>query len=80
MKYADLGSPLQTIHAHCLDCAGTAHEIELCPGEGTCTLWPYRFGKDPRREKRVYTDEQKAKLREQLARGKTPVDSEKKSS
>jgi len=68
-----LGSPLQTIRAHCLDCSQTAHEVELCPGEGTCLLWPYRFGHDPRREKRVLTDEQRQITRERFTRGKTPV-------
>jgi len=71
MKYKNLCSPLQTIRAHCLSCSDTAHEVELCPCEKQCKLWPYRFGTDPRREKRVLSDEQRAKLREQLTRGKT---------
>ena len=73
MAYENLGSPLQTIRAHCLSCSDTANEVSLCPCEKTCKLWPYRLGTDPRREKRTLTDEQRATLRERFSRGKTPA-------
>lgn len=39
--------PLKAIRAKCLDCCcGSAHEVRLCPCED-CSLYPYRFGKNP---------------------------------
>jgi Zn-dependent M16 (insulinase) family peptidase len=35
-----------------------------------CPLWPFRFGKNPYRVKRQLTDEQKERLRKQLAKGR----------
>lgn len=58
-------SALKTIREHCLDCGGTAHEVELCPVT-QCKLYPYRFGKAVNREKRVLTDEQREKLRQRM--------------
>ena len=52
-----------------MDCVGTAHEIRLCVGS-TCALWPFRLGDDPWREKREMTEEQRARLAAQLARGR----------
>lgn len=74
MANENLKSPLQTIRAHCLDCSGTSYEVEKCPCDKTCKLWPYRFGKDPRREKHILTDEQREKLRERLGKKRKPVD------
>ena len=38
-------SPRKAMRAKCLDCcAGSAHEVKLCPITD-CTLWPYRMGK-----------------------------------
>ena len=71
----EIKSPLRTIREHCIDCSGTAHEVELCPVT-KCKLWPYRFGHDPRREKRVLTDEQRETMRERFARKNTPIDSD----
>lgn len=72
-KTDELGSPLKTIRAHCLDCSGTAHEVELCPCV-SCKLYAYRFGHDPRREKRTLTDEQRQIMRERFARKNSPLD------
>ena len=42
-------TPMKAIRAKCLDCCcGSAHEVNLCPCE-ECTLYPYRFGKNPSR-------------------------------
>lgn len=39
---------LKVIRAHCLDCCcDQPIEVERC-GCPTCSLYPYRFGKDPR--------------------------------
>lgn len=65
-------SPLQIIRLHCLDCAnGSSLEVEKCPCEA-CKLWPYRFGRNPYRAKRVLSEEQREKLRIRLARNSSP--------
>jgi len=62
---SELDSPLKTIRKHCLECNGTANEVKLCTVT-RCLLYPYRFGTDPRRKKREYTEEQKDALRERM--------------
>jgi len=51
-------TPIKAIRAKCLDCCcGQFKEVELCPCV-SCSLYPYRFGKNPNIK---LTDEQKAK-------------------
>lgn len=51
-------TPMKAIRAECLDCCcGQYKEVELCPCSD-CSLYPYRFGKNPNIR---LTDEQKAK-------------------
>lgn len=41
-------TPIKAIRARCLDCCcGSAKEVELCPIPD-CSLYPYRFGKNPK--------------------------------
>ena len=59
-------TPLKAIRAKCLDCCcGNAAEVERCPC-GDCSLFPFRFGKNPYNKKREYTEEYKAVLRERM--------------
>jgi hypothetical protein len=59
-------NPVKAIRAYCLDCAGDSpNEVKLCPCTD-CALYPFRFGKNPYRKKRVLTEEQKARLVETL--------------
>jgi hypothetical protein len=45
-----LYTPLKAIRRKCLDCCcGSSKEVKLCCME-TCSLYPYRFGKSPRRK------------------------------
>jgi hypothetical protein len=69
---SDLKSPLRTIRLHCISCNGTANEVGLCPVV-KCLLYPYRFGKDPRRVKRELTDEQRKSIRERFAKKHSPL-------
>lgn len=40
-------TPLKAIRARCLDCCGyQIKEVRLCPCKD-CSLWPFRFGKNP---------------------------------
>lgn len=45
--------PLKAIRAKCIDCCGgSAREVRFCEIE-TCPLFPYRFGKKPRRAEKM---------------------------
>lgn len=40
-------TPLKAIRLNCLDCMnGSSNEVQLCTLE-KCSLWPFRFGKNP---------------------------------
>lgn len=40
-------TPLRAIRLKCIDCmCGSMNEVALCPSED-CTLYPFRFGKNP---------------------------------
>ena len=58
-------SPIKAIRARCLDCcAGSAHEVKLCPVTD-CSLYAFRFGKNPY-IKRTMTEEQRKASAERL--------------
>ena len=43
-------TPLKAIRAKCLDCSGgQPSEVRECP-DTECSLYPYRFGKNPNRK------------------------------
>lgn len=45
-------SPVKAIRQKCLECGeGSANEVKLCTVE-RCPLYPFRFGKNPYRQKR----------------------------
>ena len=48
MPVAKRKTPLGAIRAFCLDCVSTAHEVSLCVC-ANCSLYPFRFGKNPAR-------------------------------
>ena len=59
-------TPLKAIKKKCLDCMGwQPQEVRSCPFDD-CSLYPFRFGKNPFTKKREYTDAQRAKMRETL--------------
>lgn len=63
-------SPVKAIRAKCIDCsAGSVEEVRECNVKD-CPLYPFCMGKNPYRTPRKLTDEQKARLAEQLARGR----------
>ena len=56
----------KAIRAYCLDCCGgSANEVKLCPAK-ECPLWDFRFGKNPNKQKRELTEEQRQVLTERL--------------
>ena len=73
-------SALRAIRAKCLWCSGDSRqEIKLCPIKD-CPLYGYRFGKNPNKKGRVWTEEQKEALRQRLkeARERKKSSNEKK--
>lgn len=63
-------TPMKAIRLKCLECCcGSAKEVKLCVCE-SCALFPFRTGKNPYRQKREYTDEQRAQMAERLARAR----------
>lgn len=63
-------SPLKAIRAKCLDCCfGKANEVKLCEAVN-CPLHPFRFGKNPYRQKREISQERKEKLLEGLRKAR----------
>ena len=56
-------NPVKAIRKKCLECSvGSNEEVAKCPVED-CYLWPFRFGKNPYRTRRVMTEEQKEAAR-----------------
>ena len=45
-------TPMKAIRARCIDCAGSAREVTLCPVTG-CPLYAFRSGHRPK-EKPMY--------------------------
>ena len=62
MEETKVRNPVKAIRAKCLDCCcGQTKEVTLCSNVN-CALYPFRFGKNPYRSKREYTDEQRLEL------------------
>lgn len=62
-------TPGKAIREKCLDCCGSANEVKACPVT-ECALYPFRFGKNPYRTKREYSEEQKQAMRERLQKAR----------
>lgn len=59
-------NPAKAIRAFCVECSnGSSHEVKNCPRD-VCPLYPFRFGKNPYRQRREMTEEQKQVLRDRL--------------
>lgn len=68
-------NPVKAIRKHCIECSGwNSNEVAACP-RTVCYLWPFRFGKNPYRTKREYTEEQRKELSDRFkaAREKAKV-------
>lgn len=70
-------NPVKAIRKHCIECSGwNPNEVAECP-RTICYLWPFRFGKNPYRTKREYTEEQKEELRKRLALARQKQENDK---
>lgn len=59
-------NPVKAIREKCLDCCcGSTVEIKECTVE-TCPIYPFRFGKNPFRQKRELSEEQKKVIGDRL--------------
>lgn len=70
-------NPVKAIREKCLDCScGSTTEVKECVVE-QCPLFPYRLGKNPFRQKREMTDEERKALGDRLREArKSNADSE----
>ena len=58
-------TPLRAIRENCLDCMnGSSNEVQLCPMKNKCSLWPFRFGKNPN----VHLSDEERERRSRMAR------------
>lgn len=59
-------NPVKAIRAYCLECSGgQPSEVKYCPVE-KCPLYPFRLGKNPFRQRREMTDDERKALGERL--------------
>lgn len=59
-------NPVKAIREKCIDCCcGSTLEVKECTVE-QCPLFPYRLGKNPFRQKREMTDEERKALGDRL--------------
>jgi len=77
MEETTITNPVKAIRAKCLDCCnGSQNEVKLCPAKD-CPIYHFRLGRNPYRQKREMSEEQKAAAKERLqkARDKKRTDS-----
>lgn len=59
-------NPVKAIRAFCMGCSGdSTAEVKNCPVE-KCPLYPFRMGKNPYRQRREMSEEQKQVLADRL--------------
>jgi len=59
-------NPVKAIREYCVECSGgSTAEVKCCPVE-KCPLYPFRFGKNPYRQRREMTEEAKQVLADRL--------------
>lgn len=59
-------NPVKAIREKCLDCCcGSTAEVRDCP-VAKCPLHPFRFGKNPYRQRKEMTEEEKRVLADRL--------------
>lgn len=66
MEFEYKTNPVKAIRAYCLECSnGQLSEVKYCSVE-KCPLYPFRLGKNPFRQKREMTEEQKKAVGDRL--------------
>lgn len=63
-------NPVRAIRAFCVQCMGSPYETNNCPSspgsQFPCPLYPFRQGKNPYREKKDLSEEERALLADRL--------------
>lgn len=63
---SEITNPVKAIRAKCLDCScGSTAEVAACTVT-QCALFPFRFGKNPYRQRREMSEEEKQVLSHRL--------------
>lgn len=64
-------TPLEAIKHFCYECQGGESYaiVKDCTG-WNCDLYPYRFGKNPYRKKKEYTEEELEVMRERMSKAR----------
>lgn len=59
-------NPVKAVREFCVECSGgSTAEVKSCPVY-KCPLYPFRFGKNPYRQRREMTEEEKRVLADRL--------------
>ena len=67
---AEITNPVKVIRAYCLECSnGQPSEVKHCPVV-RCPLFPFRFGKNPFRQKKEMTEEQRKAVGDRLRKAR----------
>lgn len=75
MEEKAITSPIKAIRTKCLDCCyGQYNEVKLCTIHN-CSLYPFRFGKNPYRKE--MSEERKAEVSERMRKLQTKKKEEK---
>ena len=74
-KMAEITNPVKAIRAYCLECScGSTAEVKECPVY-RCPLYPYRFGKNPYRQRREMSEQEKQVLADRLREARKNIGS-----
>ncbi len=68
-------NPVKAIRAYCMECSnGQTSEVKECPVV-KCPLYPFRFGKNPYRQRREMSEEEKRVLADRLKEARKSIGS-----
>lgn len=71
----EITNPIKAIRAKCIDCCcGSTAEVKECPSY-KCPLHPFRMGKNPYRQRREMTEEEKRVLADRLREARKNIGS-----
>lgn len=69
----EITNPVKAIRAFCLECScGQTSEVKACPMY-RCPLYPFRMGKNPYRQRREMSEEEKRVLADRLRESRKSV-------
>ena len=71
----EITNPIKAIRTFCLECSGDSFaEVKSCPRE-VCPLYPFRLGKNPYRQRREMTEQEKQVLADRLREARKNIGS-----